>query len=193
MELGKQIKKYRNELTLSQDALAEKIFVSRQTISNWENGKSYPDINSLVLLSEVFETSIDNLIKGDVEIMKEQVNNEERKEFEKLGQIFGILFILMVVTPIPLGYFLGVVGMIIWGLLMAVTLYIAILVEKKKKQFDVQTYREIIAFSEGKSLSDIEKAREAGKRPYQKVFLAFGAGVITLLIAIILGILLKIF
>jgi transcriptional regulator with XRE-family HTH domain len=78
MELGKQIKKIRNEMSLSQDALAEKIYVSRQTISNWENDKSYPDVNSLILLSEVFETSIDILIKGDVEIMKEQVKNEDR-------------------------------------------------------------------------------------------------------------------
>ena len=55
MELGKQIKKYRSEKALSQDALAEKIYVSRQTISNWENDKSYPDVNSLVLLSKVFK------------------------------------------------------------------------------------------------------------------------------------------
>lgn len=49
MELGNQIKKYRSELQLSQDQLAEHIYVSRQTISNWENEKSYPDVNSLVL------------------------------------------------------------------------------------------------------------------------------------------------
>lgn len=42
MELQKQIKKYRNELKLSQEELAEKIFVSRQTISNWETGKAIP-------------------------------------------------------------------------------------------------------------------------------------------------------
>ena len=47
MELGSQIKKYRNKLSLSQDALAEKIYVSRQTISKWENEKSYPDVNRL--------------------------------------------------------------------------------------------------------------------------------------------------
>ena len=46
------------------------------------------------------------------------------------------------------------------------------LVEREKKKFDMQTYREIIAFTEGKSLSEIEKAREEGKRPYQKVLLA---------------------
>ena len=50
MELGNQIKRYRKERSLSQDALAEKVYVSRQTISNWENDKSYPDINSLMLL-----------------------------------------------------------------------------------------------------------------------------------------------
>ena len=53
MELGNQIKKYRSELQISQEQLADRIYVSRQTISNWENEKSYPDVNSLILLSEV--------------------------------------------------------------------------------------------------------------------------------------------
>ena len=44
MELSKQIKKYRTETNLSQEELADKIYVSRQTISNWENEKNYPDI-----------------------------------------------------------------------------------------------------------------------------------------------------
>lgn len=191
MELGKQIKKFRNELSLSQDVLAEKVYVSRQTISNWENGKSYPDVNSLVLLSEVFDTSIDNLIKGDVEIMKEQVKNEDKMEFEKLSRIFTVLFIFAIITPIPLTHFLGYFGMGLWVILMAVTFYFAILVEKKKKQFDIQTYREIIAFTEGTGLDEIAKAREEGKRPYQKVLLAFGAGIITLVIAIGFAMLLK--
>lgn len=82
MELGKQIKKYRNERSLSQDALAEKIYVSRQTISNWENDKSYPDVNSLVLLSEAFNVSLDQLIKGDVAMMKKQIVEEEQKNFK---------------------------------------------------------------------------------------------------------------
>ena len=47
MELNKQIKKYRTEANLSQEELADKIYVSRQTISNWENEKNYPDIKSL--------------------------------------------------------------------------------------------------------------------------------------------------
>ncbi len=191
MELGQQIKKYRNELSLSQDALAEKVYVSRQTISNWENDKSYPDVNSLVLLSEVFNTSIDNLIKGDVDIMKQQVRSEDKKEFEKLSQVFAIMFLAVMITPIPLAHFLNYFGIAIWVILMAATFYVAIMVEKKKKQFDIQTYREIIAFTEGEGLDEIAKAREEGKRPYQKLLLAFGAGIVTLVIAIAFGMLFK--
>ena len=54
MDVGIRIKKYREKHNISQDELAEKIFVSRQTISNWENNKSYPDIKSLMLLSNIF-------------------------------------------------------------------------------------------------------------------------------------------
>lgn len=77
MELGKQIKKHRQEVQLSQEELAERVYVSRQTISNWENDKSYPDVNSLVLLSETFQISLDNLIKGDIEVMKDVIQKEE--------------------------------------------------------------------------------------------------------------------
>lgn len=191
MELGKQIKKYRNELNLSQDALAEKIYVSRQTISNWENDKSYPDVNSLVFLSEVFGTSIDNLIKGDIKMMKEEVRAEDKKEFEKLSWIYAVLLLLAIVSPIPLIHFLKFVGIGIWMVIMGAALYVAVLVEKKKKQFDIQTYREIIAFTEGTKLDEIAKAREDGKRPYQKILLAVGTGVIALIVAMLFWYVLK--
>lgn len=90
MELGNQIKKYRSELQISQEQLADRIYVSRQTISNWENEKSYPDVNSLILLSEVFQTSIDKLIKGDIEIMKEKINEQEIKKLNYYGNIFCV-------------------------------------------------------------------------------------------------------
>lgn len=191
MELGKQIRKYRKEQSLSQDELAEKVYVSRQTISNWENDKSYPDVNSLILLSEVFHTSIDNLIKGDVEVMKEQVKNEDRKEFEKISRIFSVLFLAMMITPIPLIHYLKYAGIAIWVLLAVVTLYFSFIVEKKKKQFDIQTYREIIAFMEGEKLDEIAKAREEGETPYQKILLSVGAAVVTLVLAIIFTMLLR--
>lgn len=184
MEVGRQIKKYRKEGALSQDALAEKVYVSRQTISNWENDKSYPDIKSLVLLSEVFSVSLDQLIKGDAEMLKEQVNKEDKRKFETLSQIFGGMIIVAIITPIPLVHFLSYLGLGIWIVIYAVAMYLAILLEKEKKKFDIQTYQEILAFMEGKSLDEIEKAREGGKRPYQKVLMAVAAAAITFVAAV---------
>lgn len=66
MEFGKQIQKYRKVFRISQDDLAEKIFVSRQTISNWENNKSYLDVHSLILLSQVSQISVDELLHGKI-------------------------------------------------------------------------------------------------------------------------------
>ncbi len=184
MELGKQIKKYRKALSLSQDALAEKIFVSRQTISNWENDKSYPDINSLILLSEVFNTSIDNLVKGDVETMKKEISQFERKRFNELKNFYAVLLILDIVIPTPLFYFLKSAGVVIWVLISALTIYIVFQLEKEKKKYDIQTYREIVAFLEGKNLNEIEKAKEEGKRLYQKLIAAIASLTVAMLIAI---------
>lgn len=75
-------KKYRNSLGLSQEDLAEKAYVSRQTVSNWETGKNYPDIHSLLLLSSLFDVSLDQLIKGYIEIMKEEIKETEIKKLK---------------------------------------------------------------------------------------------------------------
>ena len=77
MNIGNQIKKYREQLKISQEELADKIFVTRQTISNWENNKNYPDIKSLSLLSYNLNVSLDDLIKGDVEKMKEIIDEKK--------------------------------------------------------------------------------------------------------------------
>ena len=183
MIIGKHIKEFRNNLGFSQDELAEKVFVSRQTISNWENDKSYPDVQSLLLLSDIFDVSIDKLIKGDIEKMKEKINEDDKRKFERLSQIFSVLFIIVVISIIPLIHFLDNVGILIWIVLYILTMYFAFKVEKFKKQFDIQTYKEIIAFSEGQSLDEITKARESGKRPYQKGLLMIVTAFITIVIA----------
>lgn len=93
MKLNKQIKEYRLQENLSQEELADKIFVSRQTISNWETNKSYPNVESLLLLSEVFQTSLDRLIKGDLNNMKKEVNAHEYAGFQKNTIVLTIIFI----------------------------------------------------------------------------------------------------
>ena len=59
MEIGKKLKNARIEAGLTQEKAAEKIDVSRQTISNWENEKSYPDIISVIALSDLYSVSLD--------------------------------------------------------------------------------------------------------------------------------------
>lgn len=193
MELGSQIKKHRNGLSLSQDELAEKMYVSRQTISNWENDKSYPDVKSLLLLSEVFQTSIDNLIKGDVEIMKEVIKKEGIEKMNRYGIIYTLLLIVTVVSAVPLFIWLGYKAMVPWGMIFACAMVYAIKIEKVKKENDVHTYREIVAFSEGKLLDDIQKQRELGKRPYQKILLVIGCAVISFVVCVFIGLIMHFF
>lgn len=193
MELGKQIKMYRLENKLSQEELADRIYVSRQTISNWENDKSYPDINSLVLLSEVFKVSLDKLIKGDVDVMKDVIQKEEVDKMNHYGKIYTIMLIVTVVSVVPLFMWLGVWALIPWGLIWMISLYFASKIEKIKKDNDVQTYKEIVAFSEGKLLDDIHKQQEIGKRPYQKMLLVIGSVLITLCVCMLIGLLMHMF
>ena len=193
MELGKQIKKHRQEAHLSQEELANRVYVSRQTISNWENDKSYPDVNSLVLLSEIFQISLDKLIKGDIEVMKDVIQKEEIEKMNRYGRIYTILLIATVVSAAPLFVWLGLWAFIPWGILWAFSMYFALKIEKIKKDNDVQTYKEIVAFYEGKRLDDIQEQREIGKRPYQKILLVIGSALITLVTCVVIGFLMHIF
>ena len=193
MELGKQIKMHRQEAHLSQEELANRVYVSRQTISNWENDKSYPDVNSLVLLSEIFQISLDNLIKGDIEVMKDVIQKEEIEKMNRYGKSYTIMLIATAVSAVPLFMWLGVWAFIPWGIIWAISMYFAFKVEKVKKDNDVQTYKEIVAFSEGKLLDDIHKQREIGKRPYQKFLLVIGSALIAFVVCVIIGFLMHIF
>lgn len=193
MELGKQIKTHRQEAHLSQEELAHRVYVSRQTISNWENDKSYPDVNSLVLLSEIFQISLDNLIKGDIEVMKVEIQKEEIEKMNCYGKIYTIMLIATAVSAVPLFMCLGVLAFIPWGIIWVISMYFAFKIEKVKKDNDVQTYKEIVAFSEGKLLDDIQKQREIGKRPYQRILLVIGSAVAAFVVCILIGFLMHTF
>ena len=65
MDFGEQIKSIRKKENLTQEQFAIKLNVSRQAVSNWENNKNLPDIGMSILMSNVFQISLDQLIKGD--------------------------------------------------------------------------------------------------------------------------------
>ena len=189
MEIAKTIKQHRAELGWSQEVLAEKAYVSRQTVSNWETEKSYPDVHSLLILSDLFGVSLDELIKGDVAVMKEQVKSKDVRTFKKLQLICGLGILLLIVTGVPLLEYGGAIGGVVWGAL-AVGVFLAWhRFEQIKSENDVQTYREVLAFVNGSTLDDIEKEKEAQKRKSMKgleiivivqaiVILPVGVGVI---------------
>lgn len=131
--------------------MAEKVYVTRQTISNWENEKSYPDIHSLLLLSSLFNVSLDQLIKGDIEKMKEIISEQEIKKFNYYGSIYTVHLAVLIISAVPLFMWLGRYAYIPFGILFIITMYWALKVEKLKKKNDIQTYKEIVAFTEGKN------------------------------------------
>lgn len=178
MNIGNEIKKHRAQMNISQEELAERVFVTRQTVSNWETEKSYPDIHSVLLLSQVFGTTVDVLLKEDIPQMKSEINQNEIKRFNKYSSIYTILFILVILLTAPLIVLLKIPGIIITAALWTVTLVFAFKVEKIKKENNISTYKEIVAFSEGKTLDEITTQREIGKRPYQRlVAVLIGAGI----------------
>ena len=191
MEIEKQIKKYRSELSLSQEEFADKIFVTRQTVSNWENDKSYPDINSLVLMSNVFGVSLDNLIKGDVDEMNEKIKTEDIESLNKENNWLTAAFIWDFFMLVPMLKLFGIWGAVIFGVVFLLGFIKAVKVEKQKKKLDIQTYKEINAFMEGKRLDEIEKQREIAKRPYQKILLAIGCAVAAFVINYLMAVIFK--
>ena len=185
MDIGTRIKKYREKLNISQDELALKVFVSRQTISNWETNKSYPDIKSLTMLSNIFNVSLDKFIKGDIEEMRKKVDKGKIKEFNVMSYIFLAEMLIVTISAYPLAKMDGYIGIVIWILFFAITFGTATIIERWKKDNDIETYKEILAFIDGKPLTYEESQQEIGKRIYQKILFALLAGVIALIICFI--------
>ncbi|MCI9262134.1 helix-turn-helix transcriptional regulator [uncultured Adlercreutzia sp.] len=167
MELPQQLKANRERLGLTQEDVAQRIFVSRQTMSSWETGKTYPDVQSLLLLSNLFGVSIDSLVKGDVETMKETiVKDAVRMERLSIGMV-GLLLAGVAclvgwdliwdepVAAVPWLTWGVVVGMALFALCAALAMVCACRVEKLKKDHDLVTFREISAFMDGEDAEAI--------------------------------------
>ena len=88
MTIGQRIAHQRKELGLSQEELGAEIQVSRQTISKWESGQSYPDFQRLVLLSDYFELTLDQLVK-DVDVGEVRQKNLDPQKLDSIYQDVG--------------------------------------------------------------------------------------------------------
>lgn len=155
MNLGHQIKYYRQRDHLSQESLVEKLYVSRQTISNWENDKSYPDIHNLLMLSSLFDVSLDDLVKGDVEIMERKLK-ESRFNLSSHLMIWPMLIAGILIGPAM--YYWGAFGLILEILLLGTGIIASFKVERFKKSYQIQTYDRIVAFMNGKEPNEVHSS-----------------------------------
>lgn len=101
MEFGDQIRNIRKKENLTQEQFAIKLNVSRQAVSNWENNKNLPDIGMLILMSDVFQISLDQLVKGEDHMnnMTEKVirdgSETRRARFNMITTLIGGSFLLI--------------------------------------------------------------------------------------------------
>lgn len=98
MEIGKQIQKIRKENNLSQEQFGKRFHVTRQTVSNWENEKSYPDLQTLISISEEFDISLDKLLK-DTPKMVEDFDSAVAGR-RRIKRTIIVLVALIILTPI---------------------------------------------------------------------------------------------
>ena len=99
MNLGKKIAELRKKNNLSQEELAEKVGVARQTISKWEIGDTTPDINQVKIISKIFNISIDELVDNDINnVIVEKISNTEKLAgiTIKILKVFGIMLIVFI-------------------------------------------------------------------------------------------------
>lgn len=100
MDIGKKIIEIRKNNNLTQEELAEKLNVTRQTVSNWETLKCYPDIETIILISQKFNITLDNLLNENINMVKDidkKVRNNKKLKviiivFIVISIILGVLF-----------------------------------------------------------------------------------------------------
>lgn len=106
MSLGEKIAQIRKDHEMSQDDFAYLLNVTRQTISNWENKKNYPDIETLIALSDKFDVSLDVLLKGDeTMVYKMDKKMKNGKKFKIITFVLALLLCLVSIAGIT-GYYI---------------------------------------------------------------------------------------
>ena len=154
MELGIKLKNARIEKGITQEHAAELLCVSRQTISNWENNKSYPDIISVIKMSDIYSVSLDHLLKEGKamnqtyqEFLEESTNTVKAKKNMEKATVISTYFIAWIVTMFVI--WKGNISMtssfniiFVWITMPLVTFILSIIIGKNKywKKYYYQAY-----------------------------------------------------
>ena len=107
MEISERLKHARTVSGMTQEQVAENIMVSRVTLSHWENGKTLPDIASLISLSDLYQISLDELLKGDPKmtekVKKDAKDLKSNKRLILITAIFCIAVMAVYIASIIVG------------------------------------------------------------------------------------------
>lgn len=156
MLIGKKIKDGRLKMGLSQEGLAEKLDTTRQTISSWENGKTYPGIQTITTLSDMFNVPVESLIKEDVEIMRNSLSDSEKddrikrnKDRDVLNRLNMLRFLNAFIGALilfPVRTYLGSNWLFIPIILLVSAIVITIPIQIYRKKYNLHKYKDIVEF-----------------------------------------------
>lgn len=184
MDIGNQIRERRQALGLSQEELAQRLYVSRVTVSHWETDKTLPDVQSMLLLANLFGTTIDELVRGDVDEMREMVERDERRTrtfAAVLAAVEVVVVTALVVTAVAGRDYLEPVLRLLLALLV-LTFSVVMLVARRGEGGDeARSAAELLGAATGQP-AEVARASGAalGMRLVLQVFagLAVGIGVL---------------
>lgn len=123
MTIGEKIKQRRHELNITQQQVANQLHVTRQTISNWENDKSTPDLQSIIDLSDIYQISLDELLKNERNLAQKITANAEGRGFRK-SLILFLIPVLIAFYLLPLTMTDGGSEIVIFGIFIPIIIFI---------------------------------------------------------------------
>lgn len=150
MELARRIREHRERLGMSQGELAKAVFVTRNTISNWETDRTYPDVQSLLLLSNLFGTSIDALVREDSKVMRDSLAAGV-KRMNRLGvvmMVFGLACVAWVIVGIAMDWGLAPIVVPATALFIPASIA-AFLIDKMRHDNQLYAYQSVEAYLAG--------------------------------------------
>lgn len=184
MDIGNQIRERRQAVGLSQEELAQRLYVSRVTVSHWETGKTLPDVQSMLLLANLFGTTIDELVRGDVDEMREMVERDERrtKTFAAvLAAVEVVVVTALVVTAVAGRDYLEPVLRLLLAVLVLAFSVVMLVARRGEGGDEARSAAELLGAATGQP-AEVARASGAalGMRLVLQVFagLAVGIGVL---------------
>ena len=186
MDIGNQMKDGRQRLGLSQDGLAQKLYVSRVTISHWETGRTLPDVQSMLLLANLFGTTIDEMVRGDVDEMREMVEKDEQRTRAfamALGAVEVAVIAVLAITAVVGRAYLEPVLRLLLAVLVLASAVVALVARRGGEGREAKSAAELLGAASGDPAEAAQESASANvMRLVLQVFvgLAVGIGVLVL-------------